>query len=78
MDYSEESNHAFIIRIWKENREIEGASPNWRGVIEHVPSGEKRYVQGLTQIITFIVPYFQEAGLKTDVWWRWLAHLQSQ
>ncbi len=76
MDYSEESDHAFIIRIWKEKREIQGASPAWRGVIEHVPTGKRRYLQNLAHIITFITPYLEEMGLKTDFFWRWVVRIR--
>jgi hypothetical protein len=66
MNDSEDSDHAFIIRIWKENRELEGASPGWRGVIEHVSTGKRRYLQELAHIIAFIIPYLEEMGVKTD------------
>lgn len=70
MDYFEESDHAFIIRIWKENREIQDASPTWRGVIEHVPTGKRRYLRNLGHIIAFLSPYFNEMGLRMGVFWR--------
>lgn len=43
MDLSEEEAHAFIVRIWREPREIDDAASEWRGMIEHVESGERRY-----------------------------------
>lgn len=67
MNFSEESDHAFVIRIWKEHREIEDADPSWRGVIEHVPSGKKRYFQDLLHIIGFINPYFEQMGLSSGM-----------
>lgn len=77
MDSSEESNHAFIIRIWKEKREIQGASPLWRGFIEHVPSGKRRYLQDLAHIITFITPYIEEMGVKTSLFWQWAVRVRK-
>jgi hypothetical protein len=76
-DYSEESDHAFIIRIWKEKREIQGVSPIWRGVIEHVPTGKRRYLQDLAHIITFLTPYFEEMGLKTSIFWQWAVRIRK-
>jgi hypothetical protein len=50
----------FIVRIWCEPREIEGAPPLWRGVIEHMPSGERRYVQSLQEIVDLIALYLDD------------------
>ena len=54
----------FILRVWLERREIEGTTPKWRGVIEHVPSGERRYVKDLVEIRAFVVPYLEIMGAK--------------
>ncbi|MFZ0544457.1 MAG: hypothetical protein WAM60_03410 [Candidatus Promineifilaceae bacterium] len=70
MNESEKSDHAFIIRIWKENRELKDAPPTWRGVIEHVPSGKRRYLKDLAHIIIFILPFFEEMGVKIDAFGR--------
>lgn len=66
----EEDTHVFILRIWREGREIEGAEPVWRGVIEHVPSGERRYLGDLDEIPPFIRPYLEEGGVKFGIRWR--------
>jgi len=46
--------HTFLIRIWREpgpfSTEAQG---NWRAHIQHVPSGESRYVDDITSLITF-------------------------
>ena len=48
---------AFVVRIWVEQREIEGAQPLWRGVVEHAQTGERRYLTDLGAIADFIAPY---------------------
>ena len=53
----EDNTHAFVVRLWLEPREIEDAQPEWRGVIEHVPSGERRYLRDLDDIALFISSY---------------------
>jgi hypothetical protein len=58
-------SHSFILRLWLEPREIEGASPNWRGVIEHVQTSESRYFCDLEEISAFVRPFLVEAGGKT-------------
>jgi hypothetical protein len=50
----EANSHVFIVRIWWESREIEGATPEWRGLIEHVPTRQRRYLRDLGDIVTFI------------------------
>lgn len=62
--------HAFIIRIWCEPREIEGASSKWRGVIEHVLTGERYYFQNLDDILTFLVFYLEQMNVRVELWWR--------
>ena len=61
-----EKNHTFILRIWNEPREIEGAAPEWRGVLEHVDSGKRKYLNDLDQIIAFIAPYLRKMGIKAS------------
>ncbi len=63
MESSPESFHSFIVRIWREPREILGARPQWRGLIEHVASGQRRYVTDLEGIANFIKPYIRQLGV---------------
>lgn len=49
--------YTFIVRVWWEPREIEGAAPIFRGVVEHVPSGAKHAVSDLLEIATVIERY---------------------
>ena len=60
----EDNTHAFVVRVWLEPREIEDAPPEWRGVIEHVPTGERRYLKNLDDIRRFIVSYLENMGVK--------------
>jgi hypothetical protein len=56
----DESIHSFIVRVWLEPREIEGAKPKWRGSIEHVNSGEQRYLKSLEEVTDFIASYLEK------------------
>lgn len=47
-------SHSFIVRLWREGRERPDAVQEWRGVVEHVPSGERRYFLELSEIVAFI------------------------
>ena len=64
MDSFEANSHSFIVRFWVEPREIEDAKPVWRGVVEHVPSGKKLYLNNLEEIIVFINSYLGEIDEK--------------
>jgi hypothetical protein len=61
---STENTQAFIVRIWREPREFEGAPAIWRGVVTHVSSGEDRYIKELDEVITFIAPYLEQIGVE--------------
>lgn len=63
----EDNTHAFVIRVWLEPREIEDAQPEWRGVIEHIPTGERRYLRNLNDLTSFITSYLERMGVKVSV-----------
>lgn len=49
-----EHTHTFIVRLWRESREGADAARRWRGSVEAVPSGERRFVDNLAQILEVI------------------------
>jgi hypothetical protein len=57
-------SHTFIIRIWEEKREIEGALPELRGVIEFVPNGKRFYFSRLDQMAALIRKHLLASGLQ--------------
>lgn len=56
MDLSEPEIHSFVIKLWLEES-VEGSDVAWRGHITHVPSGERRHLNELGDIVDFITPY---------------------
>lgn len=56
--------HSFIVKVWLEESIEESGRAKWRGHITHVPSGERRYLQTLSAIGDFIVPYLERLGVK--------------
>ena len=81
MNPCEADTQVFILRIWFEPREIEGAIQKWRGVIEFIPTGEKRYFKRLDEV-EWIINYFlggsdNRPGVKY-VFCRWLKQLTSR
>ncbi len=62
------TTHAFIVRVWQEPRELATSSSPWRGVVEHVPGGERRYLADPGEIVGFVVGYtgpWTPAGART-------------
>ena len=81
MNSFQADTHVFIVRIWYERREIAGAKPEWRGVIEHVSSGERRYMKDLEAISAFIAPYLNQTGVALTIGERlkrWLSSRPSE
>jgi hypothetical protein len=78
MDEIESEAQSFIVRVWVEERAMEGGRGLWRGHITHVPSSKRRYLKNLDEIGDFIAPYLEEMGVKLGVRWRmrsWLKRL---
>jgi len=70
LDLIEFNTHSFIIKIWLEEPADDLHKGRWRGHITHVPSGERRYLQNLREIVAFIVPYLVSMGVRLEASWR--------
>jgi len=57
----EDHVHSFVIRVWQEPRELEGAGAEWRGRIEHVQSGERAYFRSLDKMLEFMMAHLNGA-----------------
>jgi len=62
MDTIESKVHSFIVKLWLEDAGDEAGSESWRGLVTHVPSGERRYLHKLDDILSFVKPYVPEVG----------------
>jgi hypothetical protein len=49
--------HLFVVRIWREYREIEGEEPRFRGMIQHAVTGEKQYFNDISYIAAFLAAH---------------------
>lgn len=61
MGLLEEQTHVFIVRFWSEPREAAGQPAEWRGVVEHLPGGERRFVTEPGGIAAFIRAFLEQA-----------------
>ena len=66
MSIAQKNTHVFIVRIWVEPREIEGANPEMRGVVEHMESGSKYYFKNLYELLFYLAPHLEEMGVETE------------
>jgi uncharacterized protein YeaO (DUF488 family) len=62
----ETGTQVFIVRVWPEAREIEDAPVAWRGVIEHVPTNQRRYFTDLSDVNAFIGSYLEDLDARSD------------
>ncbi len=51
----ESERHTFIVRFWRQPREIEGEPPDWRGMIEEVSAGQRRYFLTFQEMLIFMI-----------------------
>lgn len=58
--------HSFIIKIWLKEVSEQSGRAGWRGHITHVPSGRRRYLRDLDEIVAFIYPYLEGSGAKSE------------
>ena len=68
MDLVEFNTHSFIVKIWIEEPAENQHKGRWRGHITHVPGGERRYLESLSEIAAFMVPYLMSMGVKLDTY----------
>jgi hypothetical protein len=64
---SEDRAQSFIVKVWCEEAAKQGGRTTWRGRITHVPGGERRYLQNLSDIARFIAPYLGAMGVRPGV-----------
>lgn len=55
MSLPESERHTFIVRFWRQPREIEGQPPDWRGSIEAAAGEQRRYFLTFQEMILFMV-----------------------
>lgn len=53
----DDHTQSFIVRFWLEPRELVGKKPVWRGMVEHVPTGRRLYLEDPEVITEFIASY---------------------
>ena len=53
IDSAADQQHSFVVRLWYESGGA-NAPGQWRGSVEHVPSGQRRYFIELGDLTEFV------------------------
>ena len=62
MDASETEVQTFILKVWRAEEVEDIVRPAWQGQISHLPGGERRHVQDLEEITSFVASYLEQMG----------------
>lgn len=50
---SRRSHHLFVVRTWQEANHV-APDDQWRGSVEHIPTGQRLYFSSLEQLCQFV------------------------
>ncbi len=72
MDPFESKTHSVVVKIWLEDDEDgdEKEDPTWRGHITHVPSRQRKYIDDMNGITSFISLYLERMGVHFGERWQ--------
>ena len=59
----EDRSAAFIVRIWCERGDATSVSPEWRGSVEHVQTGQRVFFRHLDAVLAFMKPHLEGLGI---------------
>jgi hypothetical protein len=62
MDTSGRPEHLFVVRVWQEPS-VAAPPGQWRGSVEHVPSGQRTYFVSLHELNEFMLRQLDLAAL---------------
>ncbi|MBV9327750.1 MAG: hypothetical protein JO352_28875 [Chloroflexi bacterium] len=54
MSSLDERSHTFVVRIWEERRDVADAVPTWRGRVDDVRTGVRRYFTTLEDLVAYL------------------------
>jgi hypothetical protein len=63
-EQSESERLSFIVKIWLEETDEASHQAKWRGHITHVGNQDRRYVESLSDICSFIREYLMRIGAR--------------
>lgn len=63
MSSLDERSHTFVVRIWEERRDVPDAPSTWRGRVDDVRSGVRRYFTRLEDLVAYLS---NQSGMDDD------------
>ena len=63
MSTLDERSHTFVVRIWEERRDVDDAPTTWRGRVDDVRTGVRRYFTSLEDMVAYLS---QQSGMVGD------------
>lgn len=71
MDSPDDQSQVFIVRFWREPWGAGAGEAQWRGVVEHMKSGDRRFIQSPDDIGPFVATYVGAERFRNRIK-RWL------
>ncbi len=62
MSSLDERSHTFVVRIWEERRDVADAPSTWRGRVDDVRTGVRRYFTTLEDLVSYLS---SQSGMET-------------
>ena len=59
----EPDTQSFVVKVWLEETAEEEGRAKWRGHVTHVASGKRKYLERLSGVAAFIMPYLERSGV---------------
>ena len=59
----EPDTQSFVVKVWLEETIEDEGRAKWRGHVTHVGTGERKYLERLSNIGAFIMPYLERSGV---------------
>ena len=63
----EPDTQSFVVKVWLEETVEDEDGAKWRGHVTHVGTGERKYLERLSGIAAFIVPYLERSGVSFGI-----------
>lgn len=60
MSFSVADSQVFILRVWREPRELRGQPPAWRAALEHLPTGNRQSFGSLDGVVAYLEDAFAQ------------------
>jgi len=63
MSSLDERSHTYVVRIWEERRDVADAPSTWRGRVDDVRTGVRRYFTTLDDLVAYLSSQSGQSGM---------------